>query len=502
MNLDELVENPRYGREIKAEIMRRLEELDEGYDEVAEAVDLPVAIVRRIAGKFGFSEEEHRVRKLEQRYAEAEKWRPVPGQPRYEVSSYGRLVDTRTGEALDQEILYRSSAPGRTRAELVAETFVGPKRAGMKVKFLDGDEKNLFRKNLIWVPAERQAAGRLVRGLSRYLSADERDELLRRARTGDSHVDIAEDLGISVSGVSRIARASGIVRDPAETRVGPKLSKEDKEEIAKRAAKGEKHASIAHRFRVHKTTVRTALRSIGVEAPPPKLSPEDRREIARRAIAGEPYGEIASDFGISRTRTSIVAEEEGAPKRRGMIPEETKRAIAESVAQGASLRDAGAPYGMDYRNVARMLKSMKEGPRIRKLAPDDTQAIRDSSAHGETNASIARRFGVSETHVGRLLKKNPADEGLRAEARGLGEMSPAEALRLFHKALRSRAIDVAIAVRGHASDEMERRGGFADTSGWYEAWSEMASAAPRIYRHDHLGPGESIHDPIRPSDAS
>jgi transposase-like protein len=404
VDLDELVENPRYGREIKAEIMRRLEELDESYEEVAETVDLPVEVVRRVAGKHGFSEEERRIRKLEERYGELEKWRPVPGQPRYEISSYGRLIDTKTGEALEQEALWRSSAPRRTREELVAEAFISPKRAGMKVKHLDGDETNLFHKNLIWVPAERQAAGRLVLGLPRYLSDAERKRLIARVKEGVLYAEIAEEFGISTDGVSRIAREAGIGRDPLDTLTPAKLTQKDRIEIVKRAARGEKRAAIAHDLGVHRTTVRQTLRGMGVGPPDPKLTPEDRLEITRRAIAGEPYAEIAADFGISKSYASIVAEEEGAPKRRGMISEETKRAIAKSVAEGASLREAGAPYGMDYRNVARLLKSIEAGPKIRKLTPVDVRAIRTRSSHGESNASLARSFGVSETHIGRILR--------------------------------------------------------------------------------------------------
>ena len=71
------------------------------------------------------------------------------------------------------------------------------------------------------------------------------------------------------------------------------------------------------------------------------------------------------------------------------------------------------------------------------------------------------------------MRRN-SDEGLRQAMRDLFDMDPAGALRLFLRAVRAGAIDAAIEIRSFAFDRMEASGGFADTTGWHDAWSEMA----------------------------
>jgi hypothetical protein len=93
------------------------------------------------------------------------------------------------------------------------------------------------------------------------------------------------------------------------------------------------------------------------------------------------------------------------------------------------------------------------------------------------------------------MRRNP-DIEIREALRDLPGMSPREALRLFDRALRAGAYGDAAEVRSYAFSLMEESGGFADTSGWYDAWSSMADKAPRLLQRDELREGESVYDPL------
>lgn len=108
-----------------------------------------------------------------------------------------------------------------------------------------------------------------------------------------------------------------------------------------------------------------------------------------------------------------------------------------------------------------------------------------------------------------MSRRNP-DEDMRRLERELPGMTPAEALAAFTRALRAGAYDTAANIRLHAFGKMEASGGFADRTGWHEAWSAMASMAPRIHRrhsggdvfeqlpgHGPYGPGPN-HDAPNP----
>jgi transposase-like protein len=364
VDLDELIENPRYGREIKAEIMRRLEELDESYEQVAEAVDLPTEVVRKIAGKFGYSPEEHRAHMAERRHGEAEIWQPVPGQPRYEISSFGRLIDTRSGEVIERDALYRAGGQPRTRAELVTETFVGPRPPASVVSFKDGDTGNIFWGNLAWTDSPHRPT-RVLRGLSRRLSSQERSDLVDDLRSKAPRAEIAERFGLSVSRVSDIAAEEGLGRDPSETRFAPKLSAGEKREIVRRARRGEPYSSIARRHGTTISTVSLAAKAEGIHRAP-RLSDKEKEDIVRHHAAGESLASIARSRGVTRGAIGHIIERErlraGLPKTRARPrPTFTAGEIAAIVgrrAAGESMNSLAKSFEVHRSVIMRVLRDM------------------------------------------------------------------------------------------------------------------------------------------------
>ena len=351
MDLDEPVENPRYGREIKAEIMRRLEKLDESYEEAAEAVGLPAEVVRKIAHKHGFSEEEHQIRKLEELTGETERWTPMPGSDTYEISSFGRVIRKDTGEFVEHEAYRIGGRRGRyhTIAKLVAVAFLGDK-PGMRVVHKDGDTKNNFWRNLEWVtpskltPRRDEILRRLAAGEKQAALAAEldvhpvalrafareaglpprlpksavsealRQEIIRRTRSGERREDIAKDIGvISKSYVGKIARELGDVRriDPWQFR----------NEIKSEAEAGSRAEDIAEKFGVsERSVVRVikALRESGELSPSPimKVSDELRREIVDRVDSGATTGEVAEALGLKRKQVWQIAYDQREARSR------------------------------------------------------------------------------------------------------------------------------------------------------------------------------------------
>lgn len=86
-----------------------------------------------------------------------ERWRPVPGFPRYKVSSMGRVKRTASGRVLKlwprgRYILVTLSPGNKLRAVhiLMAEAFRGPRPLGTLVRHLDDDGANNCLANIRW----------------------------------------------------------------------------------------------------------------------------------------------------------------------------------------------------------------------------------------------------------------------------------------------------------------------------------------------------------------
>lgn len=91
----------------------------------------------------------------------AEQWKPLPfaGFETYEVSSFGRIRNSKTGNVLHTNMSHGyprffARVNGKAMSKGVAETvciaFCGEKPRGMEVKYHDGDRLNCYASNVYW----------------------------------------------------------------------------------------------------------------------------------------------------------------------------------------------------------------------------------------------------------------------------------------------------------------------------------------------------------------
>ena len=109
--------------------------------------------------------------------AEGQEWAPVPV-----------VVDV-NGDRLVTIHDDSGRLHSRPVAELVLESFVGPRPPGHVLRFKDGDRLNCALANLEWAPALtlRDQASR-----ARAISTRERADVIRKALEGRRHGDSAE----------------------------------------------------------------------------------------------------------------------------------------------------------------------------------------------------------------------------------------------------------------------------------------------------------------------
>jgi hypothetical protein len=105
-----------------------------------------------------------------------EEWRPIPGQPGYEVSSAGRvlsrkyskprLMRTSTDPAGYPTVqLCQNNAPVKYRVHrLVAEAFYGPRPIGAEVRHLNGVKSDNRSENLRWGSQSENSFDRVRHG--------------------------------------------------------------------------------------------------------------------------------------------------------------------------------------------------------------------------------------------------------------------------------------------------------------------------------------------------
>lgn len=149
-----------------------------------------------------------------------EAWKPLPDYPGYEVSTFGRFANCRSGRRVihaggaragGHMVVKPRKAVGRTASvqvllhRLVMEAFVGPRPPGMVIRHLDGNPRNNRLDNLAYgTPAENSADmirhGRGCQGersntarLTRSLVLDMR----RKHAMGRSCLSLSKEYGVS-----------------------------------------------------------------------------------------------------------------------------------------------------------------------------------------------------------------------------------------------------------------------------------------------------------------
>lgn len=151
-----------------------------------------------------------------------EQWRGVPGHPRYQVSSFGRIRSNRAPgrhtDVVRRWRLMRSFRGGQGYLvvgltcgqreyvhRLVLMAFVGPCPEGMQCRHLDGDRTNNRLSNLCWGTAaenthDKKQHGTQQRGSripwSRLTEADI-EEMRRQRLAGVPRAEVARRFGIS-----------------------------------------------------------------------------------------------------------------------------------------------------------------------------------------------------------------------------------------------------------------------------------------------------------------
>lgn len=110
----------------------------------------------------------------------AEEWKPVPGFPDYEVSSFGRVLSRhgrqprvlkpfRMGNYLGVGLCGPGGATRRvTLHVLVAEVFIGPRPEGNDVRHLDGNHRNNTAENLAYGTRSENVFDRIRHGTHHY----------------------------------------------------------------------------------------------------------------------------------------------------------------------------------------------------------------------------------------------------------------------------------------------------------------------------------------------
>ena len=162
---------------------------------------------------------------------DTEEWRPVVGNPGYQVSNLGRVKKNKyirpDGRVYAEKILTQATTPngystvciykpGQYKVRrvhlLVMHAFVGPCPEGMQCRHLDGVPSNPKLSNLKWgTPAENQAdrvlhgtSNRGVRNHFNKLTLKQVSEIRTRCDRGEFQKDVAADYGVGQSNVSAI----------------------------------------------------------------------------------------------------------------------------------------------------------------------------------------------------------------------------------------------------------------------------------------------------------
>lgn len=149
----------------------------------------------------------------------SERWLPIPGLDRYEVSDMGRIKNRSTGRVLKTNTQdgYATFFPRRGRKvwvhRCVLNAFVGPCPDGMECRHLDGNRRNNALSNLKWGTRIEQAMDRVrhqtvARGEEkpgRKLSCESVREI-RSAYNSEASRALAKRFGVSHTTIQSIIR--------------------------------------------------------------------------------------------------------------------------------------------------------------------------------------------------------------------------------------------------------------------------------------------------------
>jgi hypothetical protein len=190
----------------------------------------------------------------------SERWAPVPGwETHYQASTRGRIRSAKTGllrKAYKGDIIFFLGHGRRRRktsvAQVILETFVGPRPPGHLPLHKNGDWSDDRLDNLSWVPTF-EARSAVAKQRLRPVPSPLVEEVRGRVGRGDSVQEVARDLSLSVRAVRRHAR--GVPRKPAVLFRPGKLSDEQVEELRLRRAAGEELVPLAREFGVSPATV-------------------------------------------------------------------------------------------------------------------------------------------------------------------------------------------------------------------------------------------------------
>ena len=155
-----------------------------------------------------------------------EEWKPIPGFPQYEASSFGRIRNTRLNHILDGTITHKGYIQVNVRGErgrrsaavhrLVALAFIGlpPKR--FVCHHINAVKDDNRPQNLTWLSIGQNVRLAHQMGLVPFdhmrgernpaakLTDDRVRQMRARARAGETSVALAAAFGVSVRAVDKV----------------------------------------------------------------------------------------------------------------------------------------------------------------------------------------------------------------------------------------------------------------------------------------------------------
>lgn len=143
-------------------------------------------------------------------------WRPVPGHPRHEASSLGRIRRIRGPKIVNAQLVgsgylrvYMSKSSPRALAHrVVAEAFLGPCQEGQQVNHIDGVKTNNAPANLEYVTISENLRHSYRLGLRKAI----RGEAHVKCRFGEDKIRLAHALVANGETILDASRSTGVGR--------------------------------------------------------------------------------------------------------------------------------------------------------------------------------------------------------------------------------------------------------------------------------------------------
>lgn len=151
-----------------------------------------------------------------------ERWAPVAGSDRHEVSTLGRVRSWFNGkrkQRLDEPLDVKPRAIGEGYLgfgrcnyvhRAVLEAFVGPRPEGSEAAHHNGNKHDNLLENLRWATHAENIADKVRHGTcsahGKQLTREESAEIRRRRESGESRDDVAEAFGVTPQTISNHTR--------------------------------------------------------------------------------------------------------------------------------------------------------------------------------------------------------------------------------------------------------------------------------------------------------